>query len=197
MREDEDPKHYQYMVSVGGHTILKGLTEDEHGWSYGGPVRIRKTRPHYDIGPQLFPLHPGTHFYKKPFSTPDPNDSTREVSGVALWFEKYPKDPPEMGESITLCGWVPVAREAEVDQWIAFLNGKITERLAAAPLEAGDRQLQGGLAWIEGLGLQVPKGDTAAEVMGSLREMANADRPVEGKTAQDQADPDVPGSPKG
>lgn len=160
------------MVSVGSHAILKGLTEDEHGWSYGGPVRIRKSRPYYDVGQQLFPLHPGTHFYKRPFSTPQPGEPSREVRGVALWFEKYPKDPPVMGASITLCGWVPVDREAELDGWITFLNGKITERLTSAPVDASDRQLQGSLAWIEGLGLQAPKGDTVEEVMDSLRDMA-------------------------
>jgi hypothetical protein len=172
MRDDEDPQHYKYMMSVGAHAILEGLKEDEHTWGYGGPVRIRKTRPYYDIGPQLFQLHPGTHFYKRAFSTPDPKDPSRQVHGVALWFEKYPKDPPEMGESITLCGWVPMARETEMDAWITFLNGKITERLAAAPLDANDRQMQGSLAWMEGLGLKVPQGDTVEQVMDSLKDMA-------------------------
>jgi hypothetical protein len=172
MRDDEDPKHYAYMASVGTHAILEGLTEDEHTWGYGGPVRIRKTRPYFDIGRQIFPLHPGTHFYKRAFTTPDPKDASREVRGVSLWFEKYPRDPPVMGESITLCGWVPMDREAQLDEWIAFLNGKITERLAAAPVDESDRQMQGKLAWLESLGLQAPKGDTVEQVMSSLKEEA-------------------------
>ncbi len=177
MRDDEDPQHYKYMVSAGPAAVLRGLSEDEQGWSYGGPVRIRKTRPYFDVGRELFPLHPGTHFYKRPFSTPDPADPTREVRGVSLWFEKFPMDPPKMGHSITLCGWVPSDREAELDGWITFLNGKITERLAAAPVDTSDRQMQGSLAWIESLGLKVPEGETVAEVMDSLKELANKDKP--------------------
>lgn len=165
MSPDEAPEHYRYMVSVGTQAIIRGLKEDELGWSYGGPIRIRKSRPFFDEGPVAVPLHPGTRFYKVPFSSGD-------VAGVALWFEKVPADPPVMGETITLCGWVPKAREAELDGWIAFLNGQITERLKEAPVSAADRHFDASLAGFEALGLTMPKGHTVDAVMDELEAMS-------------------------
>ena len=168
MRPDAEPEHYRYMASVGTAAVIDGLKEDELGWSYGGPIRIRKNRPFFDEGPVATPLHPGTRFYKVPFATPLPDDPTKEVFGVALWFEKVPAEPPVMGQTITLCGWVPKAREAELDGWISFLNGQITERLKEAPVSPGDRHFDASLAGFEALGLTMPKGRTVDEVMDQL-----------------------------
>ena len=176
MKVDEDPEHYRYMISVGSAAIIAGLREDELGWTYGGPVRIRKSRPFFDDGPVVRPLHPGTRFYKVPFSTPLPGDATKEVHGLALWFEKVPMDPPRMGESITLCGWVPAVREHEIDEWIAFLNAQITERLKEAPVSSSDRHINASLAGFEALGLTMPKGHTVDEVMDELKDGATEPR---------------------
>lgn len=157
------------MVSIGTAALIRGLKEDELGWSYGGPIRIRKSRPFFDEGPVANPLHPGTRFYKVPFSTPSPEDATREVLGDALWFEKFPADPPVMGHSVTLCGWVRREREAELDGWIAFLNGQITERLKEAPVSPADRHFDASLAGFEAMGVTMPKGHTVDEVMEQLK----------------------------
>lgn len=173
MREDEDPTHYRYMISVGNAAIIEGLREDDLGWTYGGPIRIRKSRPFFDEGPVAVPIHPGTRFYKVPFSTPLPGDPSKEVLGVALWFEKVPADPQVMGETITLCGWVPMAREAELDGWVSFLNGQLTERLKEAPLSFSDRHFNASLAGFEALGVpMMPKGNTVDKVMGQIKELA-------------------------
>ena len=172
MKVDEDPEHYRYMISVGNAAIIAGLKEDDLGWTWGGPVRIRKSRPYFDEGPVVRPLHPGTRFYKVPFTTPLPGDPTKEVSGLALWFEMVPIDPPRMGESITLCGWVPQTREHELDEWITFLNGQITERLKEAPVSSSDRHVNASLAGFEALGLTMPRGNTMDEVMAELKEAA-------------------------
>ena len=94
------------------------------------------------------------------------------VAGLALWFEKVPADQPVMGETVTLCGWVPAAREAELDGWISFLNAQITERLKEAPLSFSDRHFNASLAGFEALGLTMPKGTTADAVMEELEAAA-------------------------
>ena len=176
MRDDEDPTHYEYMVSLRSAAIIPGLVEDALGWSFSGPLRIRKDRAVYDDPPAIRPLHPGSRFYKVPFRAPHPDDANKQVLGVALWFEKTPKDPPVIGESITLCGWVPAAREAQLDEWITFMNELIAQRLAAAPAEPADHQMQVSLAGLEALGVNVPEGETVDEVMHSLEVLAKEPR---------------------
>ncbi len=110
---------------------LTGLKDTGDAWGLaGGPCWINKRRASYSDG-YHHNLRPESHFYKRAFHFPD-----LDARGLAIVFRLIdPVDPNRLSEYFS--GWVPPEREAEADQWIAFLNGEIKARLREAAEKAG------------------------------------------------------------
>src|SRR5262245_26649237 len=91
-----------------------------------GSIQISKLRPERVAG-FTSDLTAACVFRKQWFHFPD-----IERSGWAVIFRvREPRSAPGP-TSEYLCGWVPPAREADADRWVAFLNAEIDARLSGA-----------------------------------------------------------------
>lgn len=109
---------------------LKGITSVTLGsgpaWKLGR-VGLVKGYPEYEVCDLPTDLMPGASFRKVPFDYPE-----EKLRGFAVALA-YAQEGDRTYEEIA--GWVPSEQEAELDQWITFLNAEIRAAFAAA----GDR----------------------------------------------------------
>lgn len=99
---------------------LKGIHETDYEW-FLGTLSIDKRHPSFRIG-WGFGLSLSSRFRKEPFT----------VAGqerVAAIFHQFDGAEHDKEDEEILVGWVEKTREAELDAWIAFLNGEIAERV--------------------------------------------------------------------
>lgn len=111
--------------SAGRRDPLEGLHENGSEWGLG-TFGILKHGAGYSDG-WGHSLRPESRFYKRWFEFPD-----LDKRGWAIIFRIFDPvgEPAHQYESFP--GWVPADRAAEADEWIAFLNARIAERLSAS-----------------------------------------------------------------
>ncbi len=112
-----------------------------------------------------------------------------------MWFRRG-SDPlrPRRDDDRTLCGWVPLAREAEVTAWLERLNTLIQTNLDRIGSPSAEQELEaaaaaharGSAAMLRGLGLAIPEVGTMDGLVGALAR-AGQDGPVDlrGETVDD------------
>ena len=105
---------------------LAELSETEHEW-WLGSLSLDKRHPTFRLDYSQ-PLHPESRFYKQLFDL----DGRR---GIAAIFRAVEPPPSPKYRADIFVGWVPPEREAELNEWLAFLNGEIAKRLASAASE--------------------------------------------------------------
>lgn len=105
------------------------LHETGDAWGFGQSLRIDRRWAKYSDGFN-WDLRPESHFYKRRFDFPDMG-----TKGCAIIFQAFPPIDPPAQRSEYFAGWVPLDREADADQWIAFLNAEIRDRLVTAGIE--------------------------------------------------------------
>ncbi len=108
---------------------LAGVEESEHEW-WLGTISIGKRHPVWRSG-HAHPLKADARFYKQRFELED-------RSGWAVVFR--PQDPPAPNVGDYFVGWVDLSREADVERWLAFLNGEIAARTASNLNESRSRE---------------------------------------------------------
>lgn len=99
------------------------LGENDGAW-YLGTLSISKHRPGYSDG-WGHDLRPDSRFYKRWFDFPDLGKR-----GWAIIFRVFEPTGDVAQKYEYFPGWVE--REAEADEWIAFLNDQIQARLREA-----------------------------------------------------------------
>ena len=97
---------------------LDGIAQNERYWRIG-LIEISKFDASFRVGFGAG-LGPEARFYTRSFDV----DGRK---GVAVLFA------PSETASEFLAGWVPPDREAEANEWVAFLNGEIRKVLEPAP----------------------------------------------------------------
>lgn len=102
--------------------------DEAHVDGYGptwklGRVCVAKDYPGYEIHDLLSDLMPDAAFRKIPFAFPEEN-----LRGFIVALA-YAREGDRVYE--VTAGWVPVEREHQLDEWLAFLNAQIRASHAA------------------------------------------------------------------
>lgn len=189
MREDmTDDEHVSYMLDGGDRGLIESFIKTEDSIGFGGGIVLHRELPAYKYlsrpgGPKALPVGRRSEFYAQRFAL------DTGASGVAVWFWTG-EDPvrPRRRANRTLCGWVPLAREAELAAWLEELNRTIQANLdrVGAPTTEAELEVamkahtQGNIALLRGLGLTVPDADNMDELVTRLEE-AGRDGPIDAR----------------
>jgi hypothetical protein len=194
---DED--HIRYMLDGGDRGIIEKLWEMKDSWGFGGGVWLAKEHPLVKFGvagpskkDEFLPLNASCRFEATPFHLADTG-----ARGLAVWFQWGPRDERSCSlDNRTLCGWVRPEREADVTEWLRFLNELVAAHIAkrqAAWDAMTDEQRQDAISAahfeasrlaFERLGIPMPRD------MNELEKWAKADAPIDGRRKEP---PDGPG----
>jgi hypothetical protein len=110
---------------------IAGMIDTEFEWGLG-TVTISKLHPQFRVG-FGHKLQSDSGFYKVGF------DFGPELRGSAAVFRAFDPMAGHAPPAEYVVGWVPPARERDLDEWIAFLNTEIAKRLASNAVVPGKK----------------------------------------------------------
>lgn len=126
MSESITDESLRTLLGAAHREPLEGLQETGDSWGLGNTVRIQKSRPTFSVG-FGYDLLPWSGFDKRAFDVADLG-----LRGWAVVFQFFPPGLLPWPKAEYLAGWVPTERGADAEQWIAFLNDQIRDRLRQA-----------------------------------------------------------------
>lgn len=142
-----DDDHIRYMLDGGTRGQIERLIESKDTIGFGGGLWLHAELPAFkeDVGRpgpmRLGELRRRSEFYKQRF------ELDTGAAGFAVWFRRG-SDPlrPRRDDDRTLCGWVPLAREAEVTAWLERLNTLIQTNLDRIGSPSAEQELEAAAA---------------------------------------------------